>query len=127
MLYKGYEIEDEKIDKYVENLEISIAEACTLILEEEGKIKESAETTKEIEEKTKNAPKRYERREGSPTAKKKERKVDENKGYLLEIMADALGHANAHITERKTETEIKFIFKEDNYTLKLTKHRPPKK
>lgn len=37
MEYKGFKVNDEKIDEYVEKLDISIAEACELILEEDGR------------------------------------------------------------------------------------------
>ena len=61
MKYKGFTIDDNKIDKYVDELECSIAEACELILEENGKIEESEDTRKAIAETTKNAPRRYEK------------------------------------------------------------------
>ena len=51
MKYKGFEVDDNKIDEYVEKLEISISEACDLILEESGKVEESAETKAEIKAK----------------------------------------------------------------------------
>jgi hypothetical protein len=46
MLYKGFTIDDERIDKYVEKMEISIEEACIMILEEDGKIEEREEVKK---------------------------------------------------------------------------------
>lgn len=50
MEYKGFKVDDNKVDDYIEKLGCSIAEACDLILEEEGKIEESAETTKAIKD-----------------------------------------------------------------------------
>lgn len=126
MKYKGFTIDDNKIDTYVEKLEVSIAEACDLILEEEGKIEESAETTKEIEERTKNAPKRYERGGSSSKPKKRERKVDEVKKYFLDEVSALVEDLGAVVVSRKTETETTFTFKDETYTFKLTKHRPPK-
>ena len=38
MKYRGFEVDDNKIDELVEKLEISISEACDLILEESGKV-----------------------------------------------------------------------------------------
>lgn len=62
----------------------------------------------------------------SPAKINRERKVDEEKKMLLENCQKALAEAGAEILEMKTETEISFSFGENQYTLKLTKHRPPK-
>lgn len=58
----------------------------------------------------------------------KERKVDTDKKYLLDLIATLYeGLETIEITGRKTETEINFSYNNEKYTLKLTKHRPPKK
>lgn len=126
MKYKGFEVNDEKIDEYVEKLDISIADACELILEENGSIEESAETTKAIKEAEKNAPRRYEKT-GERKKVVKVRKVDETKGFLLRNVKTLIEGFGASATEIKTETELKFDFDGASYTFKLTKHRPPKK
>jgi hypothetical protein len=126
MEYKGYKVDDNKIDEYVEKLDISIAEACDLILEEEGKIEESAETKKAIAESTKNAPRRYEKGTSARKKTEKVRKVDETKGFLLKNVKTLIEGLGASATEIKTETELKFDFEGASYTFKLTKHRPPK-
>jgi hypothetical protein len=54
----------------------------------------------------------------------KERKVDEEKKQILTTVADVLQEFSPKI---KTETEINFAIGENSYTLKLTKHRNPKK
>lgn len=127
MKYKGFEINDEKIDAYVENLDISIAEACDLILEEDGKIEESAETTKAIKEAEKNAPRHYEHSATERKKAEKVRKVDETKGFFLNEVNALVEDLGAVVTARKTETEITFTYEGATYTFKLTKHRPPKK
>ena len=127
MKYKGFEINDEKIDAYVENLNISIAEACDLILEEDGKIEESAETTEAIKEAEKNAPRHYEHSATERKKTEKVRKVDETKGFLIGCTKTLLEGLGAEVTDIKTETEIKFEYNGAKYTFKLTKHRPPKK
>ena len=127
MKYKGFDVNDEKIDEYVEKLDLSIYEACDLILEEEGKIEESDETKKAIKEAEKNAPRRYEKSETSRKQTKKERKVDETKGHLLACVKNLLRDMGAENLALKTETEVSFTYKGDSYTFKLTKHRPPKK
>lgn len=126
MKYKGFTIDDNKIDKYVDELECSIAEACELILEENGKVEESEETRKAIAETTKNAPRRYEKG-GNRKKTEKVRKVDETKKHLLECVKILVEGLGATETATKTETELTFNFKGEKYTFKLTKHRPPKK
>lgn len=124
MKYKGFEVDDNKIDEYVEKLDCTIAEACELILEESGKIEEAKETTEAI-----NSIKVTRRYEKSSTERKKstkERKVDNEKKFLLGCAKTLLEGLGAEVTAIKTETEINFIFGTNEYTFKLTKHRPPK-
>lgn len=127
MKYKGFEINDEKIDAYVENLNISIAEACDLILEEDGKIEESAETTQAIKDAEKNAPRHYEHSATKRKKTEKVRKVDETKGFFLDEVSALVEDLGAVVIARKTETETTFTYEGATYTFKLTKHRPPKK
>ena len=126
MEYKGFKVDDNKIDEYVEKLDISIFEACELILEEEGKLEETEETKKAIKEAEKNAPRRYEKT-GERKKAVKVRKVDETKGHLLACCNTLLEGLGASILSVKTETEISFTFGESQYTLKLIKHRPKKR
>lgn len=71
--------------------------------------------------------KRYEQAEKPKKERKsKERKVDEEKGRLLADMKTLLEGLGADIESVKTETEIKFGYGGNSYTLKLTKHRSPK-
>ena len=55
----------------------------------------------------------------------KERKVDEAKKEILGRLHKSLD-TFVKITNVKTETEISFVYNDENYTLKLTKHRPKK-
>ena len=126
MKYKGFEVNDEKIDEYVEKLDISIADACELILEESGKIEESEETTKAIKKAEKNAPRRYEK-SGNRKKTEKIRKVDETKLMFLDEVSALLKDLGAVVINRKTETETTFTYEGATYTFKLTKHRLPKK
>ena len=126
MKYKGFEVNDNKIDEYVEKLDISIADACDLILEEEGKVEESEETKNAIRTAEKNAPRRYEK-SGERKKTEKVRKVDATKGMLLDEVSALMEDLGAVIINRKTETETTFTYEGATYTFKLTKHRPPKK
>ena len=130
MKYKGFEVDDNKIDEYVEKLEISIAEACDLILEESGKVEESAETKAEIKAKEtadRQNKRRYEKSDKVRKTSVKERKVDEIKKRLLEDVKVLIEGLGATETALETETELHFTFEGEKYTFKLTKHRPPKK
>lgn len=128
MEYKGFNIDDNKIDAYVDNLGISIAEACDLILEESGKVKEDKATTDAIDRLAKADGKRhYEKSAKERKAVKRERKVDTTKGFLLDEVSALVEDLGAVVTARKTETETTFTYEGATYTFKLTKHRPPKK
>lgn len=126
MLYHGFEVDDNKVDEYVEKLGCSIVEACDLILEESGKQEESEETKKAIKEAEKNAPRRYEK-SGNRKKTEKVRKVDATKKFFLDEVSALVEDLGGVVVNRKTETETTFTFEGETYTFKLTKHRPPKK
>ncbi len=114
----------------MEKLEISIAEACDLILEESGKVEESAETKAEIKAKEtadRQNKRRYEKSDKPRKTTEKVRKVDETKGRLLSNVKVLIEGLGATETALETETELHFTFEGEKYTFKLTKHRPPKK
>lgn len=72
--------------------------------------------------------KRYETSDEPKKERKlKERKVDEEKKNLLALMSGLLEGIGATEMVTKTETEISFALNGNAYSLKLTKHRPPKK
>lgn len=57
----------------------------------------------------------------------KERKVDAEKAGILTACKELVEDLGGNITNVKTETEISFLFNGTEYSLKLIKHRPPKK
>lgn len=69
---------------------------------------------------------RYEKSDNPRKTSSKERKVDEDKKKLLGCIKTLLEGLKAVITATKTETEISFVYNENQYTLKLIKHRAPK-
>lgn len=119
MTYKGFEVDDAKVDELVEKLGCSIADACECILDDEGKIETPREEV---------APqkRRYEKSDKARKKSTKERKVDEEKGHLLGCVKVLLEGLGAEIKDIKTETEVSFQYGGNDYTFKLTKHRPPK-
>lgn len=111
------------IENYMKQLQISREEAEQLY--EDDKEDYIGEEGEQMTEKAK-ANRRYEKADESKKSKaKKERKIDENKKYLLGILHKAL-EPFVKITNVKTETEISFVHNDEEYTLKLTKHRPKK-
>lgn len=56
----------------------------------------------------------------------KVRKIDEEKKHILGCVKTLLEGMKAEIISTKTETEIEFGYGGNRYTIKLTKHRPPK-
>lgn len=58
---------------------------------------------------------------------KRERKVDADKHEIMQTLDDALCDIADNVSERKADSEISFSYNGAKYTLKLVKHRPPKK
>jgi len=58
---------------------------------------------------------------------KRERKVDPDKKLLIGWLDDAICDFADNVLEVKNESEIHFQYNENDYTVKLIKHRPPKK
>lgn len=70
--------------------------------------------------------KRYEQSDKPKAKTQKERKIDYEKQFLLNLVEKGLG-ATVNQVQRKTETELSFEYGGNSYTLKLTKHRKEKK
>lgn len=115
---------EKEILNYMEKLDISREEAEQL-WEDDHNDYESDEM-KEMAKKAKENIKRYEQSEKKRAKSTRERKVDETKGAILAEIKPVLENLGASILEVKTETEIKFTFNNEDYTLKLTKHRKAK-
>ena len=112
----------EKFEKLI----FSIMKEC----EQDGEpvTREEAEEMAKMEM---NAPKRYEQKDKPKKKATKTRKVDEEKKHILSCVKTLLEGMQLNADERpnvqmKTETELSFSLGDNNYTLKLTKHRPPK-
>ena len=73
-----------------------------------------------------NADRRYETSDKPRKSANKERKVDTTKKEILNncrVLVEGMG---AKTLEIKTETELVFTFEEEEYSLKLIKHRAKK-
>lgn len=113
---------EETILDYMKKLNISREEAEQLFEDDEADF-----IGEEGEVMTEKAKAIRHREESGKERKKitKERKIDETKKFLLGVVHDAL-KSLVEITNVKTETEITFVYNDEEYTLKLTKHRKKK-
>lgn len=122
---KALTIPDAEIEKSMKCLELTKDEAIQLWLEDNDYV-----VNEEVEELTAKAKaNKTERVQASAGKRKKtmkERKVDAEKGRLLGDIKALLEGLGADIHSVKTETEVAFAFNGNEYTVKLTKHRPPK-
>ena len=121
-------IDEKRVASLMKTLGCSREEAIEVIREDEEidgmTMKElNADLTAEQKKAMKEATKVGTRKR---TETKRERKVDETKKRILDLCRIPLEGAGAKVLEMKTETEILFEFDGASYTLKLTKHRPPK-
>lgn len=115
----------EQIKNLMQTLNISEAEALEII-EEDKEIDRGAKLHELPEDLKAGAKKARRADRKKPAEIHRERKVDETKKRILEYCRIPLEDAGAKVLEVKTETEILFEFAGETYTLKLTKHRPPK-
>ena len=113
-----------QIKNYMEKLGLSYEEAEQLweddqedFIGEEGE--QMTAKAKEL--------KRYEKGDVSKRKKStRERKVDSVKKHLLDLAVNGLVEDVQQI-EYQNEVSISFVYNGENYSLKLTRHRPPKK
>ena len=113
-------IEKEKaIVNYMEKLKISREDAEQLweddqadFIGEEGE--KMTENAKEL--------RRYEKGKTSRKKMVKERKVDTIKKHLFDLVINGIAEEVEQI-ERHNEVSIAFVYNDENYSLKLTRHR----
>lgn len=119
---KTINIPDADIKTFMDKYSLSQDEAIQLWLEDNDYLEN--EVVNELIEKTK-GQRHYEKSTKERKASTKERKVDEEKKYLLNLLINAINNENC-IDSVKNEAEFSFTFGENNYTVKLVKHRPKK-
>lgn len=93
--------------------------------------REDAEEIAEMEIKAKGL-RRYEKAEEQKPKKKREVKLDEEKVYIIELLFDLLDKSFLlpslnNVAIANPQKEITFKIGQNEYSLTLTKHRPPKK
>lgn len=121
---KNLTIPDKEIENSMNLLNISKEEAIEMWLDDNDYT--TNETVEELTAKAKKEIKRYEQSDNTRKKTTKERKVDEEKAYLLNILIAAINNEDC-IESVKNEAEFSFSHGENAYTVKLIKHRPPKK
>ena len=87
--------------------------------------REDAEEVAKMEIKAKGL-KRYEQAEKPRKKAERERKVDQDKKEIIDELVACINKNIGKVVEVKTETEIKMVYADNEYTVKLIKHRPKK-
>ena len=121
---KVINIPDAEIEKNMKTLDISKDEAIEMWLDDNDYTEN--EVVEELTKKAKEV-KRYEKADKPRKERKVERKVDEEKKKLLSLCRIHIEGAGGIVTNVKNEAEFSFTFGDNCYTVKLVKHRPPKK
>lgn len=122
---KNIRIPDAEIEKHMKLLGISRDEAVQLWLEDEGYLEN--EVVKELTEKAKINKVNHEAKTNKPRKSvKRERKPDEEKEKLIEILANCLKNAGFETEITNKSKIIEFNVGENHYKLDLIKQRPKK-
>lgn len=121
---KEINIPDKDIDNLKKSLDLTTDEAIETWLDDHDYI-----ANEEAEEMTKKAKtlRRYEKSDKERKKTTRERKVDAEKGGLLTAIKTAVEAFGGAVSSVKNEAEFSFTFNGNSYTVKLVKHRPPKK
>ena len=130
MKYKGFNVPDKEIDKLMDALDISMAEACEMWLSDNDKILD--ETVQELTEKAKKN--RVTATIHEAKGEKKERKAREKKENPLKkeiiqaiywAIVDNIT-ASAYVSVRNDEKYIDFTLGDREFTVNLVEHRKKK-
>lgn len=121
---KDINIPDKDIEKLKISLTLTTEEAIETWLDDNNYT-----NNEEAEEMTKKAKtnRRYEKSDAPRKKTVKERKIDHEKGGLLTAIKTAVETFGGVVSSVKNEAEFSFTFNGNSYTVKLVKHRPPKK
>ena len=122
---KSLKIPDEIIEKSMKVLELSKDEAIQMYLEDEGYLEN--ETVTQLTEKAKINKISHDAKAMTPRkTAKRERKPDEEKEKLIEILANYLKNEGFDVEITNKSKIIEFNVGENHYKLDLIKQRPPK-
>ena len=130
MRYKNYNVPDEEIDKLMEKLDISLAEACETWLADNGTIEDET-----VEELTKKATKNritatiHQAKGEKKERKPREKKENPLKKEIIKAVFDNLAklyEGIAEISIRNDEKYIDFNIDGRDFTINLVEHRKKK-
>lgn len=121
---KNINIPDKDIEKLKISLDLSTTEAIEVWLDDHDY---TANEEAEAMTKKAKANRRYEKSDAPRKKVVRERKVDAEKGGLLTAIKTAVEAFGGAVSIVKNEAEFSFTFNGNSYTVKLVKHRPPKK
>ena len=122
---KEINIPDGDIKKLMSSLDIPKDEAIEVWLDDHDYT--DNEEAEAMTKKAKEVGRRYEKSDKERKKTVRERKVDAEKGGLLTAIKTAVEAFGGAVSSVKNEAEFSFIFNGNSYTVKLVKHRPPKK
>ena len=117
-------IPDTELEKSIKLFNLSKEEAIQLWLDDNDYT--TNEIVEELSEKAKKNIKRYEQSDKKRKSPTKERKVDEEKKKFLEGFRIFVEGCGGRLTNKKNEAEFSFTYGENDYTVKLVKHRAKK-
>lgn len=121
---KEINIPDGDIKKLMTSLDIPKEEAIEVWLDDNNYT--DNEEAEAMTQKAK-ANRRYEKSDAPRKKTVRERKVDAEKGGLLTAIKTTVETFGGIVSSVKNEAEFSFTFNGNSYTVKLVKHRPPKK
>ena len=117
-------IPDAELEKSIKLFNLSKEEAIQLWLDDNDYT--INETVEELSEKAKENIKRYEKSDKKRKPSTRERKVDTEKKKFLEGFRIFVEGSGGCLTNKKNEAEFSFTYGENDYTVKLVKHRAKK-
>jgi len=116
---------EQQIEQYMKSLQISREEAEQLYEDDQEDFigEEGEQMTAKAKE-----VRRYEQSAEKKARKPREKKLDEDKVKIIKFLYDEMLSGGLDKVEIKNEQrEITFAYNDAEYSLTLTKHRPPKK
>lgn len=114
---------ENEIQKHMKILGLTREEAEQLF--EDDHSDEVLPEVAEMEKKAKALKRHYETSTKERKKSTRERKIDEDKKIILAEIAEVVAKIGT-IQNIKTETEISFLYKDSEYSIKLVKHRKKK-
>lgn len=121
-----YEADEIEVKSNMTEFKISRDDAVRMYFEDLGLVEAGGKTAITPIE-TSKTKRTYIKSDKPRKVSSRERKIDETKKCLLAGFRIYIEGKGGIVTSTKNEVEVNFTFEDDDYTLKLTKHRKSKK